>query len=112
MLVNLNNGQVVATELEQAHTFLTRLKGLMGRAALMPGQGLEIRPCNSVHTCFMQFDLDLIFLDKDRRILHLERSMQPWRMSKIIKAATIVVELPGGTIDATGCEIGHLLKVC
>lgn len=109
MLVNLNNEQVVATKLELAHTFFARLKGLMGRSVLEPGHGLEIRPCNSIHTCFMRFDLDLIFLDKDSRIVHLERAMPPWRVSGIIKVAAMVVELPAGTIDATGCKIGHLL---
>lgn len=109
MLVNLSNGNVVALELELAYTFFTRFKGLMGRSVLEPGHGLEIKPCNSVHTCFMRFDLDLIFLDKDRRIVYLERSMPPWRMSRIIKAAAMVVELPVGTIDTTGCKIGDLL---
>ncbi|HEX3031369.1 MAG TPA: DUF192 domain-containing protein [Bacillota bacterium] len=110
-LVNRDNQQVVASDLELAYTFFSRLKGLMGRPSLAPGHGLEIRPCNSVHTCFMRFELDLLFLDANRRILHLERAMRPWRLSRIVKGAVMVIELPAGTIAAAGCKEGQLLEL-
>lgn len=111
MLVNLKNQRVLANKLEFAHTFLTRLRGLMGRHGLPPGTGLAIRPCNSVHTCFMRFHLDVAFLDRDYKVLHVEKAMPPWRFSKVVRGAVQVVELAPGTLEATDTVPGDYLSI-
>ena len=108
--VNLTRGTVLATRLESAHTAATRKKGLLGRDCFLPGEGLWIAPCESVHTFFMHFPIDLVYLDQKKRIRKVRSSVGPWRMSACFSAKS-VLELPAGTIGATRTERGDVVEL-
>ena len=76
-----------------------RMKGLLGKERLLAGKGLLIRPCKGIHTFFMRFPIDAVFLDKNNRIVALIRNLSPNRLTKIYQKATAVLELPAGTIN-------------
>jgi uncharacterized protein len=107
-VVNLARGMVLASSIEVADTSRTRRRGLLGRASLSPGEGLWIIPCESVHTLFMRFPIDLIYLDRQRRIKKLRSDVTPWRLSACFSADS-VLELAAGTIRASRTEQGDML---
>ncbi|MGA2754291.1 MAG: DUF192 domain-containing protein [Terracidiphilus sp.] len=107
---NLTRGTVLATRLEAAHTGPTRRKGLLGRDGLAAGEGLWIAPCESVHTFFMRFPIDLVYLDREKKIKKARSSVGPWRLSACLSAYSIL-ELPAGTIRETRTERGDTLEI-
>jgi hypothetical protein len=108
-VTNLTRGSVLATCLEVADSGPKRSRGLLGRKALAPGGGLWIIPCESVHTFFMQFSIDLVYLDRKNRIKKLKSAVGPWRLSACLSAHSIL-ELPAGTIHQTQTEHGDTLE--
>ena len=109
-VLNVTRGTVLATQLEKAHTAATRKKGLLGREGLLPGEGLWIAPCESVHTFFMRFPIDLIYLDRKLQVKKVRHSVGAWRMSACF-AAYSVLELPAGTARATRTERGDRMEI-
>jgi uncharacterized protein len=107
--VNLTRGTVLAQELEVTGTGKQRRKGLLGRDGLPPGEGLWIIPCESVHTFFMRFPIDLVYLDKKDRIRKVRSAVGAWRLSTCLSAHS-VIELPAGTIRATETQRGDQLE--
>ncbi|OFW03941.1 MAG: hypothetical protein A3H96_15980 [Acidobacteria bacterium RIFCSPLOWO2_02_FULL_67_36] len=90
-------GRVLARA-ELAATPLRRLRGLLGRDGLAAGDGLVIDPCSSVHTCFMRFPIDLLFIDRDGRVLRAAENVGPFRFVSGGRGARRTIELPAGTI--------------
>jgi hypothetical protein len=109
-VLNVTRGTILATRLEAAHSSTTRRKGLLGREGLSPGEGLWIAPCESVHTFFMRFPIDLVYLDRKNRIKKVRSAVGPWRMSACLSAHSIL-ELPAGTIRDTCTERGDLVEI-
>jgi len=95
--------------MEVANSGAKRNKGLLGRKLLTPGEGMWIVPCESVHTFFMQFPIDLIYLDREHRIRKLRSGVPPWRLSACLSAHS-VLELPAGTINNTNTKPGDKLE--
>ncbi|HZT08070.1 MAG TPA: DUF192 domain-containing protein [Chloroflexota bacterium] len=93
-----------------ADNIWTRGRGLLGTRALSTGSGLLIRPCSSIHSFFMRYPFDAIFISREGAVLHLVRSMKPFRLSRLVFGAHAVLELPAGTIDATGTQIGDVIQ--
>jgi len=93
-IIHATSKMVIVSQLKLANHFFTRLKGLIGAAPLSAQQGILISPCQQVHTHFMGFSIDVVFLDKQLKVLHIVRNMPPWRFSKFIKYAYYVLELP------------------
>lgn len=110
-IINETRGTRLAERCGAARSFLARLRGLMGHPGLGAGEGLLIDPCSSVHSFFMRFPIDVVFADKAHRVVGLTRAMPPNRPYAGAWRARYVVELPAGTIDATGTEIGDVLRV-
>ncbi len=108
-VANLTRGTVLATRLDVADRGPKRNKGLLGRKGLEDGEGLWITPCESVHTFFMQFPIDLVYLDRKNRIRKVCDSVPPWRISVCLSAHSIL-ELPPGTIRSTRTEAGDTLE--
>src|ERR1035438_6561436 len=106
---NPTRGTVLATCLEVADSGPKRSKGLLGREGLAPGEGLWIVPCESVHTFFMRFPIDLVYLDRRNRIKKVRSAVGAWRMSACLSAHS-VLELPTGTIRETQTQPGDLLE--
>lgn len=94
-----HDGTIVCTHCGLATTPLTRLKGLLGRSGLEPGEGMLFRPAGSIHMFFMRFSLDAIFCDRDLVVIDVERGLRPWRLAAR-KGAKIVIELADGAAEA------------
>lgn len=97
--VHVETGTVLAQNVEYARTFWARLKGLMGRKSLAPQAALLLEPCPQIHTCFMRFNIDVIFLDAHNRVVAVVENIKPWRMSKFYSSARRTLELPGGSLQ-------------
>ncbi|MBX2996946.1 MAG: DUF192 domain-containing protein [Caldilineaceae bacterium] len=94
-----------------ADTFWSRGKGLIGRKELDVGDGLLISPCSSIHCCFMSIPIDVIYLDRDNRVVGLDKELRPWRIGGIYRGAKRVLELPAGTIEKSGTAVGDWLEI-
>ena len=99
----------MADRADIADTSEKRRQGLLKHTGLAPGEGLWITPCEAVHTWFMKFAIDVVFLDKKRKIVKIRENMGKWRMSGSLSAKS-VLELPAGTCAATGTVKGDQLE--
>lgn len=106
---NLTRQSTLAASLEVAATGAARQKGLLGRNSLAPGEGLWIIPCESVHTFFMRFPIDLVYVDRMNRVRKVRHAVGAWRLSACLTAHS-VLELPAGTVLATRTQRGDLLE--
>jgi uncharacterized membrane protein (UPF0127 family) len=93
-----------------AERYVERLVGLLGRRSLPPGEGMLIRPASSVHTFFMRFPIDVVFLDRRGVVVGVRRSVPPWRAA-FARRARSVLELPAGESAGAGIEVGDELVV-
>jgi len=110
---NRSRNTYLATEVAVADTHWTRLRGLMGTSAasFRSGQGLWIVPCHGVHTFAMRFPIDVVYLDRTKKVVHLEKSLRPWRIAPVRRKAVSVLELPFDTLTTTGTAIGDELEI-
>jgi uncharacterized protein len=108
-LVNRTRGSVLAERVERAVRMRDRIRGLLGRSGLPEGNALAIEPCSSIHTFFMKFAIDAVFVDGAGRVVHAIRDLRPWRATRVHRAAAQVVELPAGTLERTGTRAGDEL---
>ncbi len=88
-----------------------RLRGLIGRACLNKGEGLLLDGTIGIHTVGMRFAIDVLFLDKDGRVLYLIHTLKPFRFSPIVKRSAMVLELPAGILRATKTQIVDELEI-
>ncbi len=109
-LLNKTKNTIIVAEIRQATGFLARLVGLIGKRSLN-NSGLWIPSCNSVHTCFMRFPIDLIFVDENLNVVQTKNDVRPWRLVLPVKDADSVFELPAGTLDQNNLAIGDSLHV-
>jgi len=109
LIVNLTRGTAVC-EGVLADRLLPRMRGLLGRASLAAGEGLLIRPAPSIHTAFMRFPIDALFLDGDLTVLGIEAEMRPWRVASR-RRARAVLELAAGESGRLGVCVGDRLSV-
>ena len=107
---NVSRDTLLGAAIEKADTSATRNKGLLDRKSLEPGTGLWIVPCEAVHTFFMKFAIDLIYIDRKKRVRKTVRNVVPWRMSMCLPAHS-VIELPVGAIEASRTEKGDQLEI-
>ena len=110
MVRNQTRGTVLAEAVELADTSEKRRTGLLKHERLEPGQGLWIVPCESVHTFFMKFPIDLVYVDKRHKVRKVRHSVAPWRMSACLSAHS-VIELPAGAAEQSGTRTGDELAV-
>ncbi len=94
-----------------ADTFWKRLKGLMGTRSLPDDTGLLLDPCNSVHTWYMKYPIDVLFLSREGQVLHVEDCLAPNRGPKTVREAAKVLELSGGQAARLKIGIGDLLDL-
>lgn len=110
-VTNITSGQILATKCEKVTNPIRRGIGLIGRKSLPADGGLIIQPCNSVVSFFMRFAIDVIFVDGAMRVLYVLPNMVPWRVSKLVRGAKFVIELPSGTAAATLTSTGDMLRI-
>ena len=108
-IVNLTRGTVLAERVKTADRGPSRRKGLLGRDGLEPGEGLWIVPCESVHTFFMRFPIDLVYLDRKNRVRKVRSSVPAWRLSACFSAHS-VIELASGVVRDTQTKAGDQLE--
>jgi uncharacterized protein len=96
--LSLEDGTIVCDRCLLAASPLARMKGLLGRTSLEPGEGMLFRPAGSIHMFFMRFAIDAVFCDRDLVVLHVERDLRPWRTAGH-RGAKVVVELHVGAAD-------------
>lgn len=103
----------IATEAAVADSYVRRLVGLLGKTKRWAkvGTGLWIVPSRGVHTIGMMFPIDLVFLSKDKEVVHVEEYVRPFRISKVSLKASSVLELPTHTIYRTGTKVGDQLEI-
>lgn len=109
--MNATNGKEIADTIVVTETMFSRMKGLLGRASLPSGEGLLITPCMGIHTFGMRFPIDVVFLNREDRIVAVRKNMLPNRMSRIYPSASSVLELPAGTLDVCGAVPGDVIAI-
>ena len=109
-ILNTTRSTLLAGEANMAATFWRRLVGLLGKAALAPGQGLVIEPCRSIHTMFMRFSIDAVFVDQKLIVIQIVSHLKPFRASVAGSHSRAVVELPAGTVERTNTRVGDTLS--
>lgn len=102
------DGSVLCARCELAERPLARMRGLLGRSGLAPGEGMLFRPAGSIHMFFMRFEIDAVFCDADLAVLKVVRDLRPWRTASA-RGAKVVVELPAG--GAEGVRVGDRLSL-
>ena len=105
-----STGWVLADRASRATTFFDRLRGLMGRAPLSDGDALHLAPCRAIHTLFMRFPVDVLFLNGEDCVVRALHRLPPWCVIRIHPRALSVLELPPGTLARTSTEAGH--RIC
>ncbi|HVK61513.1 MAG TPA: DUF192 domain-containing protein [Bdellovibrionales bacterium] len=115
-LLNKSRNQELAGNVIVANDFFSRAKGLLGTKSFDEGSTLWIRasslsPCNSVHTFFMRYPIDVVFVDEGMHVKAVYRDLPPWRMTMPIFGAVDAFEFSGGTLKSLAIEIGDQLHV-
>jgi uncharacterized protein len=104
------DGTIVCERCQLAASPLSRLRGLLGRDGLEPGEGLLLRPASAVHTWFMRFPIDAVFLTRDLVVLGIADGLEPWRAAGR-RGARAVLELPAGECARRGLAVGDELAL-
>jgi uncharacterized protein len=102
-------GRVVCERCEVAAGPVSRARGLLGKSRLESGTGLLLKPTFSIHTLFMRFPIDAVFLDRDQKVLDVVRELRPWRAATRLRARS-VLELPAGEAERVGLRVGERLQ--
>ena len=110
-VVNATRNTVLGERIGVAETSWSRMRGLLGRSGLEPGAGLLIIPSQAVHTIAMRFPIDVVFVDRNWRVVHLRPAMVPNRLTAVHWRAQSVIELPAGVIAQTETAVGDQLSV-
>lgn len=108
--VRTPRGGVLVADLRYACSPLRRMRGLLGLSMLPRGRGLWIEPAPAVHTGFMRFPIDVVFVDRDRRVVRIAEHVAPWH-AVAAKRARVALELPAGAAADAGLRVGDTLVV-
>ena len=107
---NLTRGTTVAGKVATAESFWQRLTGLLARPPLAEGDGLLICPCRAVHTWFMPYPIDVVFVDSTWRVQAVVENMRPYHLSPMVRKAEMVLELPAGAIRRSATRVQDALQ--
>jgi uncharacterized protein len=105
VLVNARTSGVIADSVEIADTRAARRRGLLGRDSLDPSAALVLSPCFSIHTAFMRFPIDALFIDRRGIVVRIVRNLPPWRIATAWRAHA-VIELAAGALERSDVEVG------
>jgi uncharacterized protein len=102
------DGAIVCERCTVAATLFRRMKGLLGRSELGTGEGMLLRPAGSIHTLFMRFPIDAVFLDRELVVQKVASDVKPWRLV-FARRARSVLELAAGEAERRGIAAGQRL---
>ncbi|OGW41064.1 MAG: hypothetical protein A2Y97_13310 [Nitrospirae bacterium RBG_13_39_12] len=108
---NLRNGKELSNNVTVADSLLKRMKGLLGKKEMLNGEALWIKPCISVHTFFMKFPIEVVFLNKRNQVIATIRNLQPNRITGVYFKSTSVLELPTGVLETTDTRVGDEIEI-
>ncbi len=108
--INESKGQVLAQNVRIASSLFARMKGLLGTDTLCAGEALWITPCRSVHTLFMRYPIDVLFLNSECAVV-AGSTLAPWALSHWKRQAFSVLELPAGTLQKTHTVTGDRISI-
>ena len=111
VLTSVTRQQILLKDLDVARTFISRLVGLLGRKNLGADQGLWIHDCNSIHTFFMRFPIDCVFIDDEEIVCSIKENVKPFGLVWPQWTATSVIELTAGRAKQLQIEVGEKLNV-
>ena len=106
----IKNNTILTQKVIRACTPWARLRGLLGRTSLASNEALVLSPCNSIHTFFMRFPIDAIFMDSSGKVLYLYSHLKPNRLTRIHWRAKEVIEVASGTIEQWKVRVGDILN--
>ena len=109
-IVNARSGKVVADRLMTAFDSESRRKGLLAHTSLPPSTAMIIAPTNAIHTFFMKFPIDIVFVSKGGRVLKIRSTVPAWRMTASLRAYA-VLELAAGALASSDTKVGDQLVV-
>ena len=109
-LVNARTDETIAHEVVLACTRAARRRGLLGRDSLDPSAALVLSPCWAIHTMFMRFAIDVIFIDREGGAVRIVRELAPWRMAAA-RGAHAAIELRAGRVQTLGVRLGDRLRL-
>lgn len=108
-ILNINQNTVLADKVTIVETFPGRLKGLLGKKRLAKDEAMILSPCKQVHTLFMRFPIDVVFLDEQYRVVHIHENLKSFSVSPYVENAKCVVEFPAGKVKETGLGMNDRL---
>ena len=106
-----SNAELLADQLDLADSFFARAKGLLGRKTIQENQGLWIKPCRDIHTFFMSFSIDCIFLDRKMQIVKIATDVSPFKMVGPYWKSSSVMEFKSGFVETKRLKVGDQLYV-
>ena len=110
-ILNITKNTVLADDVEIASTALKRMIGLLGKDNISAGNALVLMPCDSIHTFFMRFPIDVLFVDKSNKIIKAVKAIRPFRLTRVYFRSNYCVELPVGSIDAANTAEGDVIRM-
>ena len=110
-IFNRSQNTLIASQAQMATSLAQRTKGLLGRLSLAKNEAMVLKPCSSIHTFFMRFPIDVLFVDRQMRIIRLITNMPPNRLSPIAWASIMAIELPAGKIGQTNTQAGDHIEI-
>ncbi len=105
-ITNLTRTMLIADHALMADTFVSRLIGLLDRNSLKKSEALVLTRCQSIHMLFMRFSIDVIFLNKGKKVVGILENIKPFQFSRIYPSAYYAVECPPGTISSSRTAVG------
>ena len=114
--INRTRGSILCERLEQAATSRERSRGLLGRHKLEPGAGMlfaasRFTPFLWMHMFFMRFPIDIVFLDRDSKVLKINRRLMPWRLSSVVFGARHALEIEAGSAERSRTQVGDQIML-
>ena len=110
-LINKTKNTLLAKDIVIANTPFKRMKGLLGKKEFREGQALILKPCNSIHTFFLRFAIDVLFVDKENKIIEAISCLKPFRLTRIYWVSALAIELPAGIILSRQTQAGDTLSI-
>ncbi|MFC5711403.1 DUF192 domain-containing protein [Thalassorhabdus alkalitolerans] len=110
-MLNQQTNEIIVEKVQGAYSFGKRLKGLMFTKSIPEDYGLHIDPCPSIHTFFMNFPIDVLYLNRQNEIVGIDEELKPGKVGRRIPKARSVIELPAGRVQASSIAVGQTVAI-